>query len=97
MSSDLRPRHCRTVRVAMQVPVVMTTSLGQKISTVAVQQPAGTTGAAGHATLLTNTSAIGAAAGNNNSQQKVGTDALMSIYTLHSSWHENVPKAPKGP
>uniref|UniRef100_A0A3B4WY50 E74-like factor 2b (ets domain transcription factor) n=1 Tax=Seriola lalandi dorsalis TaxID=1841481 RepID=A0A3B4WY50_SERLL len=35
----------RTVRVAMQVPVVMTTSLGQKISTVAVQQPAGTTGA----------------------------------------------------
>uniref|UniRef100_A0A3B4V9I3 E74-like factor 2b (ets domain transcription factor) n=1 Tax=Seriola dumerili TaxID=41447 RepID=A0A3B4V9I3_SERDU len=34
----------RTVRVAMQVPVVMTTSLGQKISTVAVQQPAGTTG-----------------------------------------------------
>lgn len=27
----------RTVRVAMQVPVVMTTSLGQKISTVAVQ------------------------------------------------------------
>ncbi|XP_028834245.1 ETS-related transcription factor Elf-2b isoform X2 [Denticeps clupeoides] len=29
----------RTVRVAMQVPVVMTTSLGQKISTVAVQSP----------------------------------------------------------
>uniref|UniRef100_A0A3B5A348 ETS-related transcription factor Elf-2-like n=1 Tax=Stegastes partitus TaxID=144197 RepID=A0A3B5A348_9TELE len=47
-----------TVRVAMQVPVVMTTSLGQKISTVAVQQPAGTTGAAGHTTLLTNTSVV---------------------------------------
>ncbi|XP_068590784.1 ETS-related transcription factor Elf-2-like isoform X2 [Cebidichthys violaceus] len=46
----------RTVRVAMQVPVVMTTSLGQKIST----------GSAGHTTLLTNTSA-----GNTNSQQKV--------------------------
>lgn len=55
----------------MQVPVVMTTSLGQKISTVAVQQPAGTTAAAGQTTLLTNTSAIGAAAGNTNSQQKV--------------------------
>ena len=50
----------------MQVPVVMTTSLGQKISTVAVQQPTGTTAAAGHTTLLTNT-----AAGNTNSQQKV--------------------------
>uniref|UniRef100_A0A4W6DF99 E74-like factor 2b (ets domain transcription factor) n=1 Tax=Lates calcarifer TaxID=8187 RepID=A0A4W6DF99_LATCA len=48
----------RTVRVAMQVPVVMTTSLGQKISTVAVQQPTGTTGAAGHTTLLTNTSVV---------------------------------------
>lgn len=55
----------------MQVPVVMTTSLGQKISTVAMQQPAGTTAAAGQTTLLTNTSAIGAAAGNANSQQKV--------------------------
>lgn len=63
----------RTVRVAMQVPVVMTTSLGQKISTVAMQQPAGTTGAAGHTTLLANTPAIGAAAGNANSQQKVCT------------------------
>lgn len=51
----------------MQVPVVMTTSLGQKISTVAVQQPAGTTGAAGHAALLANSPA----AGNTNSQQKV--------------------------
>uniref|UniRef100_A0A3Q0RW41 E74-like factor 2b (ets domain transcription factor) n=1 Tax=Amphilophus citrinellus TaxID=61819 RepID=A0A3Q0RW41_AMPCI len=49
---------CRTVRVAMQVPVVMTTSLGQKISTVAVQQPAGTAAAAGHTTLLTNTSVV---------------------------------------
>lgn len=55
----------------MQVPVVMTTSLGQKISTVAVQQPTGPTGAAGHTALLTNSSAISAAAGNTNSQQKV--------------------------
>lgn len=31
------PNAARTVRVAMQVPVVMTNSLGQKISTVAVQ------------------------------------------------------------
>lgn len=59
---------CRTVRVAMQVPVVMSTSLGQ-IPTVAVQQPSGTTGAAGHATLLANTSAINAS--NANAQQKV--------------------------
>lgn len=58
--------------MAMQVPVVMTTSLGQKISTVAVQQPTGTTGAGGHTTLLANTPAIGAAA-NSNSQQKVCT------------------------
>uniref|UniRef100_A0A3P9MYW2 ETS-related transcription factor Elf-2-like n=1 Tax=Poecilia reticulata TaxID=8081 RepID=A0A3P9MYW2_POERE len=42
----------RTVRVAMQVPVVMT-SLGQKISTVAMQQPTGTTVAPGPTTLLT--------------------------------------------
>lgn len=56
----------------MQVPVVMATSLGQKISTVAVQQPAGTTGAAGHTTLLTNTSPVGTAGGT-NSQQKVCT------------------------
>lgn len=55
----------------MQVPVVMTTSLGQKISTVTVQQPIGTTGAASHTALLTNSPAIGAAAGNSNSQQKV--------------------------
>uniref|UniRef100_A0A3Q3KEL9 ETS domain-containing protein n=1 Tax=Monopterus albus TaxID=43700 RepID=A0A3Q3KEL9_MONAL len=54
----------RTVRVAMQVPVVMTTSLGQKISTVAMQQPEGTTGATRHTTLLTSTSALGAAAPN---------------------------------
>ncbi|XP_036372987.1 ETS-related transcription factor Elf-2-like isoform X2 [Megalops cyprinoides] len=40
----------RTVRVAMQVPVVMTTSLGQKISTVAVQS--------GSSPLLTNTSPV---------------------------------------
>lgn len=50
---------------------MMATSLGQKISTLAVQQPAGTTGAAGHTTLLTNTSAISAAANNTNPQQKV--------------------------
>uniref|UniRef100_A0A3B3UJ88 ETS-related transcription factor Elf-2-like n=1 Tax=Poecilia latipinna TaxID=48699 RepID=A0A3B3UJ88_9TELE len=48
-----------TVRVAMQVPVVMT-SLGQKISTVAMQQPAGTTVAPGPTTLLTNASPIAA-------------------------------------
>uniref|UniRef100_A0A3B5M834 ETS domain-containing protein n=1 Tax=Xiphophorus couchianus TaxID=32473 RepID=A0A3B5M834_9TELE len=50
-----------TVRVAMQVPVVMT-SLGQKISTVAMQQPALTTVAPGPTTLLTNASPITAAA-----------------------------------
>ncbi|KAJ8411041.1 hypothetical protein AAFF_G00180760 [Aldrovandia affinis] len=42
----------RTVRVAMQVPVVMTTSLGQKISTMAVHS-------AGQ-TILTNTGPVGA-------------------------------------
>lgn len=59
--------------MAMQVPVVMSTSLGQ-IPTVAVQQPAGTTGASGHAALLGNTSTINAAAaatGNTSAQQKV--------------------------
>ncbi|XP_044047169.1 ETS-related transcription factor Elf-2b isoform X2 [Siniperca chuatsi] len=79
----------RTVRVAMQVPVVMTTSLGQKISTVAVQQPAVTTGAASHATLLTNTSAIGAAAGNTNSQQKV---VIQTIPTMVPATAENGDK-----
>lgn len=79
----------RTVRVAMQVPVVMTTSLGQKISTVAVQQPTGTTGAAGHAALLTNTSAIGAAAGNSNSQQKV---VIQTIPTMVPATAENGDK-----
>ncbi|KAM3624077.1 uncharacterized protein V6R79_018654 [Siganus canaliculatus] len=79
----------RTVRVAMQVPVVMTTSLGQKISTVAVQQPAGTTGAAGHTTLLTNTSAIGATAGNANSQQKV---VIQTIPTMVPATAENGDK-----
>ncbi|XP_047434483.1 ETS-related transcription factor Elf-2b isoform X2 [Mugil cephalus] len=74
----------RTVRVAMQVPVVMTTSLGQKISTVAVQQPAGTTGAAGHSTLLTNT-----AAGNTNSQQKV---VIQTIPTMVPATAENGDK-----
>ncbi|XP_018556540.1 LOW QUALITY PROTEIN: ETS-related transcription factor Elf-2 [Lates calcarifer] len=79
----------RTVRVAMQVPVVMTTSLGQKISTVAVQQPTGTTGAAGHTTLLTNTSAISAAAGNTNSQQKV---VIQTIPTMVPATAENGDK-----
>uniref|UniRef100_UPI0037E7CC75 ETS-related transcription factor Elf-2b isoform X2 n=1 Tax=Semicossyphus pulcher TaxID=241346 RepID=UPI0037E7CC75 len=79
------PGH-RTVRVAMQVPVVMTTSLGQKISTVAVQQPAGATG---HNTLLTNTSALGAAAGNNNSQQKV---VIQTIPTMVPATAENGDK-----
>ncbi|XP_041820722.1 ETS-related transcription factor Elf-2b isoform X1 [Chelmon rostratus] len=79
----------RTVRVAMQVPVVMTTSLGQKISTVAVQQPAGTTGPAGHTTLLTNTSAVGAAAGNTNSQQKV---VIQTIPTMVPATAENGDK-----
>ncbi|GAA6230318.1 ETS-related transcription factor Elf-2 [Lates japonicus] len=79
----------RTVRVAMQVPVVMTTSLGQKISTVAMQQPTGTTGAAGHTTLLTNTSAISAAAGNTNSQQKV---VIQTIPTMVPATAENGDK-----
>ncbi|XP_051242312.1 ETS-related transcription factor Elf-2b isoform X2 [Dicentrarchus labrax] len=79
----------RTVRVAMQVPVVMTTSLGQKISTVAVQQPAGTTGAGGHTTLLANTSALGAAAGNTNSQQKV---VIQTIPTMVPATAENGDK-----
>ncbi|XP_026216079.1 ETS-related transcription factor Elf-2b isoform X3 [Anabas testudineus] len=79
----------RTVRVAMQVPVVMTTSLGQKISTVAVQQPTGTTGAAGHATLLTSTSSIGGATGNSNSQQKV---VIQTIPTMVPATAENGDK-----
>ncbi|XP_053275755.1 ETS-related transcription factor Elf-2b isoform X3 [Pleuronectes platessa] len=75
----------RTVRVAMQVPVVMTTSLGQKISTVAVQQQAGhtgPTGAVGHTTLLTNT-------GNTNSQQKV---MIQTIPTMVPATAENGDK-----
>uniref|UniRef100_A0A672Z5L9 ETS domain-containing protein n=1 Tax=Sphaeramia orbicularis TaxID=375764 RepID=A0A672Z5L9_9TELE len=79
----------RTVRVAMQVPVVMTTSLGQKISTVAVQQPAGTTGAAGHTTLLTNTNPIGAAAGGTSSQQKV---VIQTIPTMVPATADNGDK-----
>lgn len=79
----------RTVRVAMQVPVVMTTSLGQKISTVAVQQPTGTTGAAGHTTLLTNTPALSAGAGNTNSQQKV---VIQTIPTMVPATAENGDK-----
>ncbi|XP_028254884.1 ETS-related transcription factor Elf-2b isoform X2 [Parambassis ranga] len=79
----------RTVRVAMQVPVVMTTSLGQKISTVAVQPPAGTTGGAGQTALLTNASAISAAAGNTNSQQKV---VIQTIPTMVPATAENGDK-----
>ncbi|KAM7418517.1 hypothetical protein PAMA_015910 [Pampus argenteus] len=79
----------RTVRVAMQVPVVMTTSLGQKISTVAVQQPAGTTGAAGHTTLLTNTSPMSGVAGGTNSQQKV---VIQTIPTMVPATAENGDK-----
>ncbi|CAG5945367.1 unnamed protein product [Menidia menidia] len=60
---QLRP--VRTLRVAMQVPVVMT-SLGQKISTVAVQQPPGAGGVAGHAAILS-----GPAAAGGGQQQKV--------------------------
>ncbi|XP_070711415.1 ETS-related transcription factor Elf-2b isoform X2 [Pempheris klunzingeri] len=78
----------RTVRVAMQVPVVMTTSLGQKISTVAVQQAAGATGAASHTTLL-NTSAIGGGAANTNSQQKV---VIQTIPTMVPATAENGDK-----
>ncbi|KAM3864663.1 ETS-related transcription factor Elf-2-like [Diretmus argenteus] len=78
----------RTVRVAMQVPVVMTTSLGQKISTVAVQQVPGTTGAPGHTTLLTNASPIGTAAGSTNSQKVV----IQTIPTMVPATAENGDK-----
>ncbi|XP_057699623.1 ETS-related transcription factor Elf-2b isoform X2 [Corythoichthys intestinalis] len=76
----------RTVRVAMQVPVVMT-SLGQKISTVAMQQPAVRTGAAGHTTLLSSASALGSAGG--NSQQKV---VIQTIPTMVPATAENGEK-----
>ncbi|XP_054897251.1 ETS-related transcription factor Elf-2-like isoform X3 [Poeciliopsis prolifica] len=79
----------RTVRVAMQVPVVMT-SLGQKLSTVAMQQPAGTTVAPGPTTtLLTNASPISAAAANPNSQQKV---VIQTIPTMVPATAENGDK-----
>ncbi|XP_027874384.1 ETS-related transcription factor Elf-2b isoform X5 [Xiphophorus couchianus] len=78
----------RTVRVAMQVPVVMT-SLGQKISTVAMQQPALTTVAPGPTTLLTNASPITAAAANPNSQQKV---VIQTIPTMVPATAENGDK-----
>jgi len=55
----------------MQVPVVMTTSMGQTISTVSMQQAPGHPGAPGHAALLTNASPIGTATGCSPSQQKV--------------------------
>ncbi|MEQ2228170.1 hypothetical protein ILYODFUR_006154 [Ilyodon furcidens] len=71
----------------MQVPVVMT-SLGQKISTVAVQQPTGTTVAGGRTTLLTNTSPVTAGA-NPNSQQKV---VIQTIPTMVPATAENGDK-----
>ncbi|XP_056136987.1 ETS-related transcription factor Elf-2-like isoform X2 [Lampris incognitus] len=79
----------RAVRVAMQVPVVMTTSLGQKISTVAVQQASGTTGAHGHTTLLTSASPIGTTTGSNSSQQKV---VIQTIPTMVPATAENGDK-----
>ncbi|XP_033847653.1 ETS-related transcription factor Elf-2b isoform X2 [Periophthalmus magnuspinnatus] len=75
----------RAVRVAMQVPVMMTTSLGQKISTVAMQ-PSGTT--AGHTTLLTNPSPISAVP-NANSQQKV---VIQTLPTMVPATAENGDK-----
>ncbi|KAL1023860.1 hypothetical protein UPYG_G00047440 [Umbra pygmaea] len=78
----------RTVRVAMQVPVVMTTSLGQKISTVAVQQAPGTTG--GQTTYqLASASPIGTATGTANSQQKV---VIQTIPTMVPATAENGDK-----
>ncbi|KAK6324526.1 hypothetical protein J4Q44_G00038680 [Coregonus suidteri] len=78
----------RTVRVAMQVPVVMTTSLGQKISTVAMQQAPGTSG--GQTTYqLANASPIGTATGNASSQQKV---VIQTIPTMVPATAENGDK-----
>lgn len=70
--------------MAMQVPVVMTTALGQKISTVAVQQPTGATGASSHPALLTSTSTVGGAANaaaNAHAQQKVWKQTLLMPVT----------------
>ncbi|KAK7929695.1 hypothetical protein WMY93_006090 [Mugilogobius chulae] len=76
----------RAVRVAMQVPLMMTTtSLGQKISAVAMQ-PSGTT--AGHTTLLTNSSPIGAVS-NANAQQKV---VIQTLPTMVPATAENGDK-----
>ncbi|XP_071264315.1 ETS-related transcription factor Elf-2b isoform X1 [Salvelinus alpinus] len=78
----------RTVRVAMQVPVVMTTSLGQKISTVAVQQAPGMSG--GRTTYqLANASPIGTATGNANAQPKV---VIQTIPTMVPATAENGDK-----
>eukprot|EP00066_Takifugu_rubripes_P021436 XP_011610702.1 PREDICTED: ETS-related transcription factor Elf-2-like isoform X1 [Takifugu rubripes] len=71
----------RTVRVAMQVPVVMSTSLGQ----------IPTTGASGHAALLSNASAINAATGNANAQQK-GQVVIQTIPTMVPATAENGDK-----
>ncbi|XP_038841972.1 ETS-related transcription factor Elf-2b isoform X2 [Salvelinus namaycush] len=78
----------RTVRVAMQVPVVMTTSLGQKISTVAVQQAPGMS--RGRTTYqLANASPIGTATGNANAQPKV---VIQTIPTMVPATAENGDK-----
>ncbi|XP_010886478.2 ETS-related transcription factor Elf-2b isoform X1 [Esox lucius] len=75
----------RTVRVAMQVPVVMTTSLGQKI---AMQQAPGATG--GQTTYqLAGSSPIGTATGNPGSQQKV---VIQTIPTIVPATAENGDK-----
>ncbi|XP_072318662.1 ETS-related transcription factor Elf-2-like isoform X2 [Eucyclogobius newberryi] len=70
----------RAVRVAMQVPLMMTTSLGQKIS------PVGTS--AGHTTLLTNSAPINAMS-NANSQQKV---VIQTLPTMVPATAENGDK-----
>uniref|UniRef100_A0A8C5AMB2 ETS domain-containing protein n=1 Tax=Gadus morhua TaxID=8049 RepID=A0A8C5AMB2_GADMO len=67
----------RTVRVAMQMPVVMATSMGQKISTMSLGRGPGTPG---HPTLLTNGSPIGTATGSSgSSQQKVMIQTLPTM------------------
>ncbi|CAL1602139.1 unnamed protein product [Knipowitschia caucasica] len=69
----------RAVRVAMQVPLMMTTQLGQKISAVT---------SAGHTTLLTNSSPISAVSPA-NSQQKV---VIQTLPTMVPATAENGDK-----
>ncbi|CAL8388893.1 unnamed protein product [Arctogadus glacialis] len=67
----------RTVRVAMQMPVVMATSMGQKISTMSLGRGPGTPG---HPTLLSNGSPIGTATGSSgSSHQKVMIQTLPTM------------------